>query len=204
MSSYSPKRNPVSDHLLTPENSALIIIDYQPVQVASIKSMDQELLVKQMVRLAKTAKLYNIPVVLSTVNVQTGRNQETVPPLKEVLKDVPSYDRTTINSWEDVQFYEAVKATGRRKLIMAALWTEACLIFPTLDALQEGYEVFPVVDAVGGTTVLSHETALRRMEHAGAQLITVNNLLCELQRDWNREEFVDGFSQILFKDGGIH
>ncbi|MCG2611657.1 hydrolase [Flavobacterium sp. SM15] len=204
MSSTTSIRDPKADHLLSPENSALIIIDYQPVQVSSIKSMDQTLLVEQIVRLAKTAKIYNIPVVLSTVNVQTGRNQDTITPLKEVLKDDASYDRTSINAWEDKEFLEAVKATGRKKLIMAALWTEACLTFPALDALKEGFEVFPVVDAVGGTSSAAHEIALRRMEQAGSQLISVNQLLCELQRDWNREETVPGFFQVLFKDGKIH
>ncbi|MBA0882968.1 hydrolase [Flavobacterium undicola] len=203
MSSISPIRDPKNDHLLSPENAALIIIDYQPIQVSSIKSMDQTHLVEQIVRLAKTAKLYNIPVILSTVNVQTGRNKDTIAPLKEVLADTVSYDRTSINAWEDKEFYEAVKATGRKKLIMAALWTEACLTFPTLDALKEGFEVFPVADAVGGTSAEAHNIALRRIEQAGAQLISVNQLLCELQRDWNREETVPGFFQVLFKDGKI-
>lgn len=204
MSSITPIRDPKLDHLLTPQNSALIIIDYQPVQVSSIKSMDQDWLVTQITRTAKTARLYDLPVVLSTVNVQTGRNQETVAPLKEVLTDLPSYDRTSINAWEDGEFYEAVKKTGRKKLIMTALWTEACLTFPVIDALKEGFEVYAVADAVGGTSLEAHDIALRRIEQAGAQLISVNQLICELQRDWNRPETVDGFSEVLFKEGKIH
>ncbi len=204
MSSAIPIRDPKNDHLLSPENSILIIIDYQPIQISSIKSMDQTYLTEQIVRLAKTAKVYNIPVILSTVNVQTGRNQDTIAPLKEVLAEDASYDRTSINAWEDKEFYQAVKATGRKKLIMAALWTEACLAFPALDALKEGFEVFPVADAVGGTSSEAHNIALRRIEQAGAQLISVNQLLCELQRDWNREQTVPGFFQVLFKDGKIH
>lgn len=204
MSSITPIRDPKLDHLLTPQNSALIIIDYQPVQVSSIKSMDQDWLVTQITRTAKTARLYDLPVVLSTVNVQTGRNQETVAPLKEVLADLPSYDRTSINAWEDGEFYEAVKKTGRKKLIMTALWTEACLTFPVIDALKEGFEVYAVADAVGGTSLEAHDIALRRIEQVGAQLISVNQLICELQRDWNRPETVDGFSEVLFKEGKIH
>lgn len=204
MASITPIRDPKQDHLLSPENSALIIIDYQPVQVGSIKSMDQDLLVKEITRTAKTARLYNLPIILSTVNVATGKNAETVAPLKEVLKDLPSYDRTSINAWEDKEFNDAVKATGKKKLIMTALWTEACLTFPALDAINEGYEVYAVADAVGGTSVVAHETALRRMEQAGVQLISVNQLLCELQRDWNRESTEKGFFEVLFKDGGIH
>jgi len=204
MSSITPIRDPKLDHLITPENSALIIIDYQPVQVSSIKSMDQDWLVTQITRTAKTARLYDLPVVLSTVNVETGRNQETVAPLKEVLADLPSYDRTSINAWEDQQFYEAVRKTGRKKLIMTALWTEACLTFPVIDALKEGFEVYAVADAVGGTSLEAHNIALRRIEQAGAQLISVNQLICELQRDWNRPETVDGFAEVLFKEGKIH
>lgn len=204
MSSTTPIRDPKNDHLLSPENSVLIIIDYQPIQISSIKSMDQSYLTEQIVRLAKTAEVYNIPVILSTVNVQTGKNQDTIAPLKEVLAEDVSYDRTSINAWEDKEFYQAVKATGRKKLIMAALWTEACLAFPALDALKEGFEVFPVADAVGGTSSEAHNIALRRIEQAGARLISVNQLLCELQRDWNREQTVPGFFQVLFKDGKIH
>ena len=107
-----------------------------------------------------------MPIIHSTVNVKTGLNKPPIPQLSKVLKDYPTYDRTSINSWEDTEFKEAVKATGRRKLIMTALWTEACLTFPALDALAEGYEVYVVVDAVGGTSVAAHEAALRRIEQA--------------------------------------
>ena len=115
------------------------------------------------------------------------------------MQGVEAFDRTTINAWEDVEFRKAVQATGRRKLVMTALWTEACLSFPTLDAIREGYEVFVVVDAVGGTSPLAHETALRRVEQAGAQLISIPSLLCELQRDWARKETVPAFVDLLFK-----
>src|SRR5258708_1605982 len=122
MASY-PTRDQVTDQLLTPENSALIIIDYQPVQVTSVASMDRQALVTNIVSVAKAAKVFGLPIVLSTVNVQTGRNQTTIHQLQEVLVEVKSYDRTTINSWEDKEFVEAVKSTGRKKLIMTALWT---------------------------------------------------------------------------------
>jgi len=133
-----PIREPSKDPLLTPENSALIIIDYQPVQVTSIASMDRRALVENIISVAKAAKLYGLPIVLSTVNVKTGRNAPTIHQLQDVLPDVEAFDRTTINAWEDEQFLQAVKSTGRKKLIMTALWTEACLTFPTLDALREG------------------------------------------------------------------
>ena len=196
MSSY-PVRDLIKDHLLTTQNSVLIIIDYQPVQVNSINSMSRPQLVANIVTVAELIMSLQIPIVLSTVNVKTGINKETIPSLLNVLKGIPSYDRTSINAWEDKEFYEAVKNTGRKKLIMAALWTEACLTFPTIDALKEGYEVYPIADAVGGTSVPAHEMALRRVEQAGAQLISIAQLACELQRDWSRKETVPNFVKAL-------
>jgi nicotinamidase-related amidase len=144
------------------------------------------------------AKLYALPVVLSTVNVKTRGNAPTIHQLAEVLPGIEEFDRTTINAWEDEEFVTAVKATGRKKLIMTALWTEACLSFPALDALREGYEVYPVVDAVGGTSVEAHRAALERIVQAGAQPTSVVQLMCELQRDWARTETAQPVAEILF------
>src|ERR1700693_6555882 len=115
-------RDPIKDRLLTPQNSAFIIIDYQPVQVNSIASMDRQLLVNNIVGTAKAALAYGLPIVHSTVNVKTGLNKPPIPQLRKVMDEVPTYDRTTINAWEDVEFRKAVEATGCKKLIMAALW----------------------------------------------------------------------------------
>jgi nicotinamidase-related amidase len=197
-----PVRDPAKDHLLTPQNAAFIIIDYQPVQVNSIASMDRQLLVNNIVGIAKAAVVYGLPIIHSTVNVKTGLNQPPIPQVRKVLDKVPTYDRTTINSWEDVEFRKAVEATGRKKLIMTALWTEACLTFPALDALKEGYEVYVVVDAVGGTSVAAHEAALRRIEQAGGKMISVTQLFCELQRDWKRSETVPAFMNLFIETGG--
>jgi len=190
-------RDQKTDHLLTPENSVVIIIDYQATQVGSIESTDKYRMVQNTIALAKLAKVFKIPMIVSTVNVKTGINGPTIPQIAHEVKDLPSYDRTTINAWEDIEFLEAVKATKRKKLIMAALWTEACLLFPTLDALKEGYEVYPVVDAVGGTSAVAHEAALRRIEKAGAQPTSVMSLICEIQRDWARGETVPGMLGVL-------
>jgi nicotinamidase-related amidase len=190
-------RDPLKDHLLTPQNAAFIIIDYQPIQVSSIRSMDQRELVFNIVHTAKAAVNYRLPIIHSTVNVASGRNKPPIQPLMDVLGAYPTYDRTSINSWEDVEFKKAVVASGRKKLIMTALWTEACLTFPALDAMKEGFEVYAVVDAVGGTSVQAHEAALRRMEQAGARLISKTQLYCELQRDWVRTETVPGFMDVF-------
>ena len=138
-----PVRDPVGDHLLTPQNAALVVIDYQPSQFAAVRSMDPDLLRENIVSTVKTAKAFNLPIVHSTINVATGRGQPTVPELAELLDDNPPIDRTTTNAWEDGDFLAAVRATGRRKLILCALWTEICMAFPALDALREGYDVYP-------------------------------------------------------------
>ncbi|MDF8357620.1 isochorismatase family protein [Ensifer adhaerens] len=144
----------------------------------------------------------DMPIVHSTVNVKTGLNKPPIPQLQKVLGKFPTYDRTTINSWEDIEFRKAVEATGRKKLIMTALWTEACLTFPALDALAEGYEVYVVADAVGGTSLAAHDAALRRIEQAGGKMISVPQLFCELQRDWARSETVPAFMNLFIETGG--
>jgi nicotinamidase-related amidase len=197
-----PIRDPAKDHLLTPKNSALIIIDYQPVQVNSIASMDRQKLIDNIVGVAKIGLTYELPIIHSTVNVKTGLNKPAIPHLRKVLRTVATIDRTSINAWEDMEFARAVKATGRKKLIMTALWTEASLSFPALDALSEGYEVYAVVDAVGGSSVEAHEAALRRIEQAGGKMISWMQLLCELQRDWARKETVPLFMSIAIETGG--
>jgi nicotinamidase-related amidase len=189
-------RDPVTDHLLTPQNSALVVIDYQPSQVQTVTSIDRQVLTDNIVSVARLAKTFNLPVVLSTVNVANGQGP-TIPELRTVLAESPEIDRTEINSWENDEFRNAVKATGRKKLIMTALWTEVCLAFPTLDALGEGFEVYPVVDAVGGTSPEAHRAGLERIVQAGAQPISWVSLACELQRDWARVDTVPDVVDIV-------
>jgi nicotinamidase-related amidase len=179
-------REPVADHLLTPQNAALVVIDYQPSQVQTVTSIDHQLLADNIVSVARLAKTFDLPVVLSTVGVKDRGQAPTIPELKTVLHDNVEIDRSEINSWENDEFRDAVRATGRNKLIMTALWTEVCLAFPALDALREGFEVFPVVDAVGGTSPEAHRAGLERIVQAGAQPISWVSLACELQRDWAR------------------
>jgi nicotinamidase-related amidase len=191
-----PIRDPTIDALLTPDNAALLVIDYQPSQISIVKSMDHELLLDNIVSVARIGKTYDLPIVLSTVNVAGGQGP-TLPELKAVLADHNEIDRTQINAWEDVDFRQAVEATGRKKLIMTALWTEVCLTFPTLDALRSGFEVYPVVDAVGGTSPDAHRAGLERVVQAGAQPISWVSLACELQRDWARVETVPDVVDIV-------
>ena len=185
-----PIRDPVIDHLLTPQNSALVLIDYQPFQFEVVTSIDRDLLVRNIVSVARIARTFRLPIVLSTVGVVANGREPTIPELKEVLADSSEIDRSSINAWEDVEFRQAVEATGRKKLIMTALWTEMCLAFPALDALRAGYEVYPVVDAVGGTSPEAHRAGLERIVQAGAQPISWVGLAGELLRDWARRDTV--------------
>ena len=193
-------RDPLADHLITPQNAAFVFIDYQPEQLATVRSMDHDALVKNAVSTVRTVKAFGVPVVHSTVNVASGQTQPTLPELAEFLTEDPPLDRTTVNSWEDIEFVQAVHETGRRKLILCALWTEVCMAFVALDALREGYEVYPVVDAIGGTSVEAHRAALERVVQAGAQPISWVSLACELQRDWARVETVPAIVDIVLAD----
>jgi nicotinamidase-related amidase len=195
----APVRDPVADHLITPENAAFLFIDYQPSQLATVRSMDRDLLVKNAVSTVRTIKTFEVPVVHSTVNVAAGQGP-TLPELAGLLTDDKPLDRTTVNSWEDIEFVQAVHATGRRKLIICALWTEICMAFTALDALREGYEVYPVVDAIGGTSPEAHRAGLDRVIQAGGQPVSWVSLAVELQRDWARQDTVQAIIEIVLTD----
>ncbi|MDB5915070.1 MAG: hydrolase [Ramlibacter sp.] len=185
MADVTPVRDPRTDTLLTPQNAVLALIDYQPEQYAGVGSVDKHDLVGHVTLLGRIATSFGLPVVLSTVYVRHGMSG-TNPELREALPGIPEIDRTTMNAWEDEEFRGAVERTGRKKLILAGLWTEVCVAFPALDALRAGYDVFVVVDAIGGVSRVAHESAMQRMIQAGAAPVTVLGLACELQRDWGR------------------
>lgn len=187
MSDVTPIRDPNADSLLTPQNAVLALIDYQPEQYKGVASVSHDELLAHVTMLGRVATSFELPVVLSTVYVKhgmSGTNKE----LLDVLPGVAEIDRTTMNSWEDPDFRAAIERTGRKKLIIAGLWTEVCVAFPTLDALRAGYQVYVVADAIGGVSRVAHESAMQRMIQAGATPISVLGLACELQRDWGRPE----------------
>ena len=184
MAGETPAREP--DRLLSPTNCAVVFIDYQPEQVRTIGSQPVELMMLNALAVARAARAFDVPVVLSTVGVELGANTGTIAELADALPDTPEIDRSTLNSWEDEDFRQAVEATGRRKIVMCGLWTEVCVAFPTLDLIAEGYEVYPVADAIGGISPEAHDSAMHRMIAAGAQPVTALSLASELQRDWAR------------------
>ena len=169
----------------TYEDCALVLIDYQKDMFQSIRSETSADLVELHARLlARTAKAFNVPIVLSTVGVQAGFNGPTLPSLLAELPGVSAIDRTSMNAFEDQAFREAVKRTGRKRLIIGGLHTEICLTFASAQALKDGYDVMYVADAVGGRSQVAHSTAIARLAHAGAVPTTALAVLTELFRDW--------------------
>lgn len=186
--------------MLTPENCVLILIDHQPFQVSGVKSHDTALMINNVVALAKSAKAFNVPTLLTTV--VEDRGGKLIKPLQDVFPEQKPIDRTTINTWEDERVVDWVKQTGRKKIVFAALWTEICLAFPVIHALGDGYEVYFVTDASGGVTLEAHEVAIQRMIQAGAVPLTTWVFASELQRDWARTDTVAGLSEVLLEHGG--
>src|SRR5882757_10104381 len=188
------------DALLTPENSVLVLIDHQAFQFANTRNMDPTMILNNTIGLAKAAKAFKVPTILTTVVKDRGGNLPQA--LQAVFPDQVPIDRTTLNTWEDSRVVDLVKKTGRKKIVFAALWTEICLAFPAIHALGDGYEVYIVTDASGGVSLEAHETAVLRMVQAGAVPITWTVFGSELQRDWARTDTVPGMVEVLIAHMG--
>jgi nicotinamidase-related amidase len=173
--------------LLNPANSAVIFIDFQPQMTFGVANIDRQALFNNVILLAKSAKIFKVPTILTTVETKSFSGNMW-PQLLDIFPDQEPIERSSMNSWEDEKFVAAVKATGRKKLIMAALWTEVCLAFPALEAMKAGFEVYAVEDASGGTSLTAHNAAMRRIEQAGAAPMTTIQVLLEYQRDWARKD----------------
>jgi nicotinamidase-related amidase len=189
------------DALLTPDNCVLILIDHQPFQFAGLRSHDTQTIINNVVGLAKSAKAFDVPTLLTTVVEERGGY--LIKPLQDIFPEQKPLDRTFINTWEDPRVVNWVKETGRKKIVMAALWTEICLAMPVIHALGQGYEVYIVTDASGGVSVEAHEMAIQRMVQAGAVPITWTVLASELQRDWARTATVPALTQMLVEHMGV-
>jgi nicotinamidase-related amidase len=187
--------------LLTSDNCALILIDHQAFQFAGLRSHDTQTIINNVVGLAKSAKIFGVPTLLTTVLERQGGH--LLKPLQDVFPDQRPIDRTFINTWEDSRAVEWVKKTGRKKIVMAALWTEICLAMPVIQALGEGYEVYIVTDASGGVSVEAHEMAIQRMVQAGAVPITWLVFGSEIQRDWARTNTAPALAQMLVEHSGV-
>ncbi|MFE9676903.1 hydrolase [Streptomyces sp. NPDC006259] len=186
--------------LLTPQESVLVLIDHQPFQFANLHSHEPTMIVNNVVGLAKAAKAFEVPTILTTVIEERGGN--ILQPLQEVFADQKPINRTTINTWEDPRVVDAVKATGRKKLIIAGLYTEICVAMPALQAAGEGFDVYVVTDASGGVSAEAHDMAVRRMVQAGITPITWMAVIAEWQRDWAREETAAAMGAAVAPHGG--
>lgn len=182
--------------LLTPQNCAITLIDFQPAMYFGVQSHDRLSIMHNAATLAKTAKLFNIPTVLSTV-AKDSFSGPLASEITSVLKNNKIIDRTSINAWLDANFRKAIETTGRKKIVVAGLWTEACVLFPSLDMLKTGYEVYVPTDSCGDISKEAHERSIQRLIQAGAVPITSLQFLFELQQDWARSETYNGVMEIL-------
>jgi nicotinamidase-related amidase len=190
-----------SETLLIPDQCALLIVDFQAGLAFSVESFAIQSLLNNAVALTRTAVAFNVPVIAST-SASRVYSGPMIPALQEALPSVTPIERKNMNVWEDDAARRSVIETGRKRLLVAGLLTEACVSFPVLSALKEGFEVFVVADACGGLSPAGHDFALRRMEAAGAQVTSWIQVLLEFQRDWTRHETYESARSIVVANGG--
>ena len=189
--------------LLTPDNCAVIFIDHQPQMFFGVANIDRQDLLNNVLVLAKAAKIFGVPVILSAIESRDFGGNIT-PQLLDLFPDQTPIERSCMNAWDSREFTAAVKQTGRRNFLIAALWSEVCLVFPALQMLEEGYGVHAVEDASGGTSKVAHDAAIRRIEQAGAVSLTALQVLLEFQRDWARKEHYDEVMAVLTEHCGAY
>lgn len=191
----------MAHELLTPDNCAVALIDHQPQMFLGTMSHERMGILHNVQAVAKAAKLFKVPTILSTVAAKTFSGS-LLSEVQSVFPDYVPIDRTTMNSWEDANFRKAIEATGRKKIVIAGLWTEVCVAFPTIQMLAEGYEIYVPTDACGDVSLEAHERAVQRIVQAGAVPMTSFQFMFELQRDWARGETYEGAMAILKAHSG--
>jgi nicotinamidase-related amidase len=189
--------------LLTPDNCAVVFIDHQPQMTFGVANIDRQLLVNNVVMLAKGAKQYGVPAILTAVETESFSGY-IWPDLMDVFPGQKPIERSSMNSWDDEKFQEAIKATGKKNVIISGLWTEVCVAWPTLNMLAEGYNIFIVEDACGATSDTAHDAAMRRVVQAGAVPMTSVATVLEFQRDWADKEHYDEVLNIFRQHGGAY
>ncbi|HEY6846651.1 MAG TPA: hydrolase [Terracidiphilus sp.] len=189
--------------LLTPDNCVVALIDHQPQMLFGVTSIDRQTLINNVVGFSKAAKLFDVPLILSTVESKSLSGY-IWPQLKAQYPDQIPIERSTMNAWDDANFVAAIKATGRKKIVLAGLWTQACVTYPTVQAIEDGYEVYVVEDLSGDLNLSIHNAAMRRVEQAGAKPVTWIQVMLEWQRDWALKETYDGVVDIVKNHGGAY
>ncbi|HWU98226.1 MAG TPA: hydrolase [Oxalicibacterium sp.] len=190
--------------VLTPTNSQLIFIDHQPQMAFGVQSIDRQTLKNNTVALAKAGKVFNIPTIITTVETESFSGH-TYPELLDVFPGQKILERTSMNSWDDQKVRDALKANGRKKVVVAGLWTEVCNNSFALCAMLEGdYEIYMVADASGGTSLMAHDLAMQRMIQAGVVPVTWQQVMLEWQRDWAHKETYDAVTSIVKEHSGAY
>lgn len=198
-------RNSISDHLLTADNTILLVIDFQDEMMKMVRNIDKDVLTNNIQAMIKTAQLFGIPVVESTIGVGLGANKPTIPSIKAFMNEVNNIDRISLNAWQNKALVEAVAKTGRTKIIMTGLWTSGCPTYTTLDALRAGYEVYVLSDLMGDATTDAHNRAMDRMVQAGAIPFTWEGAGAEILRTYTNpkamkgKDVKGGFVEIMMK-----
>ena len=182
--------------LLTPDNCVIALIDHQPQMMFGVAGVDRQSIINNTVALGKAARVFDVPVVLTTVETQSFSGN-LWPQIRAVFPEQPAIERSSMNAWDDKNFVAAIKATGRKKIVLAGLWTEVCVTFPTVQAIHDGYEVYVVEDCCGDVSQLAHDNAMKRVIQAGAKPVTSLQVMLEFQRDWAEKDTYDAVMDIV-------
>src|ERR1051325_2646030 len=182
--------------LLTPDNCVITLIDHQPQMMFGVAGVDRQSIINNTVALGKAARVFDVPVVLTTVETKSFSGN-LWPQIRAVFPEQPTIERSSMNCWDDKNFVAAIKATGRKKIVLAGLWTEVCVAFPSVQAIHDGYEVYVVEDCCGDVSQLAHDNAMKRVIQAGAKPVTALSVMLEWQRDWAERDTYDAVMDIV-------
>ena len=182
--------------LLTPDNCVVALIDHQPQMMFGVAGVDRQSIINNTVALAKATRVFDVPVVLTTVETKSFSGN-LWPQIRAVFPEQPAIERSSMNAWDDKNFVAAIKATGRKKIVLAGLWTEVCVTFPSVQAIHDGYEVYVVEDCCGDVSQLAHDNAMKRVIQAGAKPVTSLQVMLEFQRDWAEKDTYDAVMDIV-------
>jgi nicotinamidase-related amidase len=182
--------------LLTPENCVVTMIDLQPQMLFGVAGFDRQSIINNNVALAKSARVFDIPVVLSTVETKSYSGNMW-PQIQAIFPKQTPIERTSMNAWDDENFVAATKKTGKKKIVLAGLWTETCVALPTIQAIHDGFEIYVVEDCCGDVSQLAHDNAMKRVVQAGAKPVTSLSVLLEWQRDWAAKDTYDAVMDIV-------
>lgn len=182
--------------LLTPDNCAVALIDHQPQMLFGTANFDRQSIINNTVALAKASRIFDVPVVLTTVETKSFSGNMW-PQLKAVFPGQEPIERSSMNAWDDANFVSAIKRTGRKKIVLAGLWTETCVALPTIQAIHDGFEVYVIEDCCGDVSQLAHDNAMRRVLQAGAKPVTALSVMLEWQRDWALKDTYDAVMDVV-------